>query len=344
MSDRNLFAQQAANRRKSAWLVAGFLLFFAWIGFGGDLAFYLSTRDRPPEEYRHVIPWIGLVAIGFAAVLARTSWTHGARRVLRAAGAWELLEPATPEQKQLRNVVEEMAIAAGLPVPRIWIVQDEDPNAFATGRDPSTAHIAVTEGLLRRLDRDELQGVVAHEMSHIRNYDIRLMTLLAALAGAIVLLSDGARQFLRFGGRVGGRGGRGGRGKGGNPVAVLVLVLWLVSLVIAPLVSSLLSLAVSRKREYLADATGAQLTRNPAALADALEKLDREHGPTRSIARGAAPLCIVDAGHSRFAGSEGVLARFFSSHPPIRTRLVRLRGMAYQAAKQQTRLDAADVA
>ncbi|MGH7559574.1 MAG: M48 family metallopeptidase [Gemmatimonadales bacterium] len=329
MSDQNLFAQQESNKRKSAWLVAGFLLFFAWIGFGGDLALYLGTRDLPPEDYHHVVPWIGLVATTFALVVAWTSWRNGARRVLVAAGAWELVEPATPEQKRLRNVIEEMAIASGLPVPRIWIIPDDDPNAFATGRDPFAAHVAVTEGLLARLDRDELQGVVAHEMSHIRNYDIRLMTLLAALVGAIALLSDGMRQFLRFGG---GRS-RGGK-KGGNPLALVVLALWLISLIVAPIVSSLLSMAVSRKRELLADATGSQLTRNPLALASALEKLAKEHGPTRTIARGAAHMCIVDPGHSRFAESESGLSRLFSSHPPIRIRLARLRAMGYQAVKR----------
>jgi heat shock protein HtpX len=333
VSDQNLFAQQESNKRKSAWLVAGFLLFFAWIGFGGDLALYLGTRENPPEEYRHVIPWIGLLATGFAAVLTATSWKSGAKRVLTATGAWELIEPATDEQKRLRNVVEEMSIASGLPVPRIWIVPDDDPNAFATGRDPFAAHVAVTEGLLKRLDRDELQGVIAHEMSHIRNYDIRLMTLLAALVGAIALLSDAMRQFLRFGGRVGGRG-RGGRGKGGNPIAVVVLVVWLVTLVLAPIVSSLLSMAVSRKREFLADATGAQLTRNPIGLARALEKLAAEHAPTRTIARGAAHMCIVDPGHSKLAEREGFLGHMFASHPPMRVRLARLRAMAYQAEKQ----------
>ncbi len=345
MSDQNLFAQQESNKRKSAWLVAGFLLFFAWIGFGGDLAFYLGTRDRPAEEYRHVIPWIGLLAIGFALIVAASSWRHGARRVLRATGAWELVEPATPEQKRLRNVVEEMAIASGLPVPRVWIVPDGDPNAFATGRDPPGAHVAVTEGLLARLDRDQLQGVIAHEMAHIRNYDIRLMTLLAALVGAIALLSDGMRRFLRFGGRVGGRGRGGGRGKGGNPLAVAVLVLWLLSLVLAPLISSLLSMAVSRKREFLADATGAQLTRNPLALAEALETLAREHAPTRTIARGAAHMCIVDPGHSKLTERDGALAQLLTSHPPIRHRVARLKAMAYQAEKRGEGLpNPADVA
>lgn len=328
--EANLFAQQEANKRKSAWLVAGFILFFAWVGFGGDLAFYLQTRDLPPEQYHHLVPFIGLAASLFSGGTVWFAWRQGARKVLQATGAQELITPATPELKRLDNVVEEMAIAAGLPKPKIWIVPDADPNAFATGNDPLHAHLAVTEGLLGLLDRDQLQGVVAHEMAHIRNYDTRLMTLLAAMVGALVLMSDVMRQFLRFGG--GRRAGRGGR-KGGNPVAAIILVLWLLTLVVAPIVSTILSMAVSRRREYLADATGAQFTRNPLALASALERIEGQPAPSKSIARGAAHLCIVDPRESRFTNREGFLGDLFASHPPMRLRLARLRGMGYAAAK-----------
>ena len=325
MSDANLFAQQQSNKRKSAWLVAGFVLFFAWVGFGGDLAWYLQTRSLPPERYHHVIPFIGLVALLIAGGTCWAAWRTGAKRVLNASRAEELITPATPELQRLDNVVEEMAIASGIPKPKIWIVPDADPNAFATGRDPFAAHIAVTEGLLKVLDRDELQGVVAHEMAHIRTYDIRLMTLLAAMVGSIALMSDLARNFLRFGGR---GSSRGGKGKG-NPVALIVLVLWIISLILAPIISRMLSMAVSRKREYLADATGAQFTRNPLALASALQKIDGSAEATRSIARGAAHLCIVDPAERRIASKEGVLGDLFASHPPMRVRLARLRAMGY---------------
>lgn len=330
MSDSNLFAQQESNKKKSAWLVIGFLLFFAWIGFGGDLALYLETRDYPPERYHHVVPWIGLIAIALAGLITWVAWKKGSGRVLAATGAQELITPATPELQRLDNVVEEMAIAAGLPKPKIWIIPDQDPNAFATGRDPFTAHIAVTEGLLAALDRDELQAVVAHEMSHIRNYDIRLMTLLAAMVGVVALMSDVMRQFLRFGG---GRGGGRGGGKKGNPLALVVLVLWLISLVLAPIITRLLSMGVSRKREFLADATGSQLTRNPLALARALEKIEGAGGATRSIARGVAHLCIIDPGERKLASKEGLLGDLFATHPPMRLRLARLRGMGYAAEK-----------
>ena len=341
MTEANLFAQQEANKRKSAWLVAGFVLFFAWIGFGGDLAWYLQTRSLPPERYHHVIPFIGILASLLAAGTSWAAWRTGAKRVLNASGAQELITPATPELQRLDNVVEEMAIASGVPKPKIWIVPDPDPNAFATGRDPFTAHIAVTEGLLAALDRDELQAVVAHEMSHIRNFDIRLMTLLAAMVGSIALMSDLARNFLRFGGRGGRRSG--GRDKG-NPVALIVLVIWLITLVLAPIISRLLSMAVSRKREYLADATAAQFTRNPLALASALQKIDGAPSATRAIAHGAAHLCIVDPAERKISNREGALGDLFASHPPMRLRLARLRAMGYAAEKQGVPPDAAGIA
>ena len=332
----NLFAQQESNRRRSTWLVVGFIVFFAWVGFGGDLALRLLTADAPPASYRHVIPAIGLFSTIAAAGICWYSWRFGAERVLWSTGAREVLEPATADERQLVNVVEEMAIASGQPKPRVWIVPDDDPNAFATGRDAATASIAVTNGLLRTLAREELQGVIAHEMAHVRNLDIRLMTLLAGVVGAIALMSDGMGRMLR-GSRIGGRGlstgsrGRDG-GKGGNPLAIVVLVLWLLTLVVAPIVSRILAMAVSRKREFLADATGARFTRNPIALASALHKLESEASPTRAITSGAAHLCIVDPSPGVLSNREGFLADTLASHPPIRQRISRLEAMAYGGA------------
>jgi heat shock protein HtpX len=335
----NLFAQQEANRRRSRWLVIGFILFFAWVGFGGDLAFYLMTVDASSNSYHHAIPFIGIFTTLAAGAICWYAWRYGPEKVLWATGAWELIEPATAEQKQLVNVVEEMAIASGLPKPRVWVVPDADPNAFATGRDAATASIAVTEGLLKALSRDELQAVVAHEMAHVRNLDVRLMTLLAGMVGAIALMSDGMGRTL---GRGAGRGislggrrvGRGG-GRGGNPLGIIILVLWLLTLVVAPIISRMLAMAVSRRREYLADATAAQLTRHPMALASALEKLAAASAATQAITRGAAHLCIVDPAPGMLAAKEGFLADFFGSHPPIRQRIIRLQGMGYQQAKRE---------
>ncbi len=332
----NLFEQQESNRRRSFWLVTGFVLFFAWVGFGGDIAWYLMTSGpataEGPAPSPHVVPVVGILTTILAGGICWYSWRKGADRVLWATGAREIFEPTTDLEQRLLNVVEEMSIASGLPRPRVFVVPDQDPNAFATGIEPGKACVAVTQGLLQRLNRDELQAVVAHEMAHVRNLDTRLMTLLAAMVGAIALMSDGMGRILRYG-NVSGRGGS-RSGKGGNPLALVVLVLWVITLILAPVISRLLAMGVSRKREYLADATGAQLTRNPLALAGALEKLAAASEPTRAITRGAAHLCIVDPSPSQLSAREGFLGDVFASHPPIRLRIARLRGMGYQLAKQ----------
>jgi len=339
-SDSNLFAQQKKNRRRSTILVTIFVLFFAWVGFGGDLSFYLYTVEAPQEAYHHTIPWFGIFATVLGLGMAYFAWKRGPKQVLWATGAWELLNPSKPEEQQLVNVIEEMSIASGLPRPKIWVVPDKDPNAFATGVNEHDAHIAVTEGLLATLNRDELQAVVAHEMSHIRNHDVKLMTLLAALVGVMVLISDGAWRFMRFGGARsrGGRSGSGGGGGGGKKggagaLALIILVLWLVSVLLAPIISRLLALGVSRKREFLADATAAQFTRNPAALAAALRKIEDAAAPTKSIKRGTAHLCISDPLGRRISNREGFVANALATHPPMALRIARLKRMAYQYDK-----------
>jgi heat shock protein HtpX len=226
-----------------------------------------------------------------------------------------------------------MAIASGIPKPRVWIVPDEDPNAFATGRDLNTAHVAVTAGLLTQLDRDELQSVVAHEMGHVKNLDVRLMTLLAALVGAVTLAGDFMARMMRGGSRVRGvslgASRRGSGKKGGNPALIVVLVLWLLSWLLAPLITRLLALGVSRKREYLADAMSAQFTRNPGALARALHKIEHAANPTHSMKKGSAHLCIADPLGRRLTNKEGMFAELFGTHPPMAIRVAKLKAMAY---------------
>jgi heat shock protein HtpX len=333
----DLFTQQAANRRRSAWLIVAFIAFFAWLGFGGDWILWQYTLESEPGAYRHTIPYLGFALTGIAVIGASVAWRRGPERVLWSANATEITEPADDAERRLVNVVEEMAIASGLPRPRIWVVPDDDPNAFATGRDPDTAHVAVTRGLLDLLDRDELQGVIAHEMGHVRNLDVRLMTLLAALVGAVALTGDAMARVMRSGGRLHVRSmgrGRGGRGKGGNPVLLVILVLWVLSWLLAPLITRLLALGVSRKREYLADASAAQFTRNPGALARALHKIERAAAPTRTIKRGSAHLCIADPLGRRLTNREGFLAELLGTHPPMAIRVARLKAMAYQDARE----------
>ena len=251
-----------------------------------------------------------------------------------STNAYEVVDPVNDDERRLVNVVEEMAIASGVPKPRVWIVPDEDPNAFATGRDPVTSHVAVTAGLLTQLDQDELQAVVAHEMGHVKNLDVRLMTLLAALVGAVALVGDFMSRMMRGGARVRsgsfGGGRRSGGKKGGNPLLVVVLVLWILSWLLAPLVTRLLALGVSRKREYLADAMSAQFTRNPGALARALHKIEHAAAPTTSMKRGSAHLCIADPLGRRLTNKEGMFAELFGTHPPMAIRVAKLKAMAYQ--------------
>ena len=304
----------------------GFVLFFAWLGFGGDYIWALSRGHHP-------FPWLGILLTIVAIGTAWYSYKTGPEKVLWATGAQELTVPQTDAERQLVNVVEEMAIAAGVPRPRIWIVPDEDPNAFATGHDPRDSHIAVTNGLLRICSRDELQGVIGHELGHVKNLDVRLMTTLAALVGAVLLVRDGMGRMMGRGRLAGRSSGR--RAKDAGPLLAILLALWVISWIIAPLVTQLLAMAVSRRREYLADAMSAQFTRNPLALASALEKIESAVAPTQSIKRGAAHLCIADPLGRRLTNREGWLADTFATHPPMGMRISRLKGMGYAQLKKE---------
>ncbi|MGQ0714030.1 MAG: M48 family metallopeptidase [Gemmatimonadaceae bacterium] len=331
----DLFSQQQANRSRSHWLLVGFVLFFAWLGFGGDLILLEMTQGKPASS-RWDFPIFGVALTSYAAITAFWAWRAGSQAILGSAGSVELKDPVTDQERLLVNVVEEMAIAAGLPRPSIWIIPDADPNTFATGRDERTAAIAVTRGLLDTCTRDELQGVIGHELAHIKNYDARLMTLLAAMVGAITVVSDYAHRvlFQRGSGRALGAIVPRGKKRSGGPLLVILLVLWLLSWLLAPLISRMLALGVSRKREFLADAMSAQFTRNPMGLASALEKIERSHEPTRAITRGAAHLCIADPLGRRVNLREGWLADLWGTHPPMAMRVSRLRAMAFREQKR----------
>jgi heat shock protein HtpX len=335
----DLFSQQQANRSRSHWLIAGFVLFFAWLGFGGDLILLEMSRGEPPGSQWDV-PLFGIALTTLAVGTAFWAWRAGSQAILDSTGANEVKQAVTEWERLLVNVVEEMTIAAGLPRPSIWIIPDGDPNAFATGRDEQTAAIVVTQGLLDTCTRDELQGVIGHELAHIKNYDARLMTLLAAMVGAITVVSDHMHRILFQRGTQRGLGAvvpRGRKKGGGGLLVILLLVLWLLSWLLAPMISRMLALGVSRKREFLADAMSAQFTRNPIALASALDKIERSQGPTRSIARGAAHLCIADPLGRRVNLREGWFADLWGTHPPMAMRVSRLRAMAFREQKRARR-------
>jgi heat shock protein HtpX len=321
LTTRNIYEQQSHNKRLTWLVMFGFVLFLGFLGFGFDY-YYLGLFE---DDF--YFPLGTIVAVIFGSGMALSSYFNGAKSVLAATGAVPA-DPANPADRTLINVVDEMTIASGLPRPQVYIVTDEDPNAFATGRDPQHSYVVVTQGLLDALNREELQGVIAHEMSHIRNYDIRLMTVVAAFVGSIVLLSDTARRSMRFGGGTGRRRSKGGGG--------ILIILWIVAIVLAPLIAQMMAMLVSRKREYLADASGAELTRNPLGLASALRKLESAAAPTTSIKRGAAHLCIVDPLGRNINSKEGFTAELFGTHPPIEKRVLALNAMAYQYQRTPT--------
>jgi len=321
----NIYEQQKRNRRQTFIIMVAFVLFFGFLGYGFDLFFFGVDPFGLVYEEAFGFPLATVVALIVGALFASWGLQSGAKAVLSSAQAYPVPEN-DPRFRTLINVVDEMAIASGLPRPQIFIVPDPDPNAFATGKDPEHSYIAVTEGLIETLNREELQGVIAHEMSHVKNYDIRTMTIVAALVGAIFLLSDGARRMMWFGG---GRGGRRDSRGGAGPVVAILLVVWLIAMILAPIISQLLAMAVSRQREYLADASGAELTRNPLGLAKALEKIESAAAPTKAIKRGSAHLCIVDPLGRKMNFKEGVTAELFGTHPPIHKRIMLLKAMAY---------------
>ena len=297
----------ARNRRNSLLLIAGFLAFvtvfgyiigFAWIGDPVGAIFGLVLA----------------LVVGIISGLA--TYYAGDRMVLAASRAKEITHDDAPI---LFNVVEEMAIASGLPMPKVYIVNDSAPNAFATGRDPEHASVAVTKGLLDKLDRDELQGVIAHEMAHVGNFDIRYAMLVGILVGTTVLISDFFLRGLWFGGGGGGRRG----GGGGGQLQIIMIIVAVVLAILAPIFARLLQLSISRQREYLADATAVRLTRNPKGLADALQKISGDREVLEVANRATAHLYIANPIKKFEKRSKGL----FSTHPPMEERIKILRQM-----------------
>jgi len=329
-------------------IMAAFIGFFLVIGLGFDY-FYLNfspvkTPDyiwndagyHEPRRAAGNIPFGTVIALLVGFGMTANGMMNGAKMVLRSTMA-RPADPGDEKERQLLNVVSEMAVAAGAKAPAAYIVPDRDLNAFAAGINPENSVIAVTEGLLGSLNREELQAVVAHEMSHIRNYDMRLMTVSAALMGAIALLSDLTGRTMRSRSLRGGAVSRsaGSRDRGGaGPVMALAFALWLVLVILAPVISRMLAMAISREREFLADASGVELTRNPLALVSALEKIRAAVTPTYAINNGVAHMCITDPRGSLLEDKAGLAADLFATHPPLQKRILALKVMAYQREQE----------
>ena len=294
----------AVNKRNSLLLIAaflalitvfGYIIGYAWLGNPAEAVFGL------------------VLALVVGTVSGLATYYGGDRMVLAASHAREVTHDEAPV---LFNVVEEMTIAAGLPMPKVYIIDDTAPNAFATGRDPEHASVAVTSGLLEKLNRDELQGVIAHEMSHVGNFDIRYAMLVGILVGTTVLISDFFLRGLWFG------GGRRREG-GGGQAQLIMMAIAIVLAILAPIFARLLQLSISRQREYLADASAVQLTRNPKALADALQKISGDQEVLEVANRATAHLYIVNPIKKFEKRARGL----FSTHPPIEERIKILRSM-----------------
>ncbi len=315
----------ATNKRNSFLLVAVFVLFMtAVVGTLGLATLALVS----PDTVSHLRWGQALVVGGLAAVvsllLALLGYYSGDDMILAVSGAKEIAHADDP---QLFNVVEEMAIAAGLPMPRVYLIDDPAPNAFATGRDPKHASVAITRGLREKLTREELQGVMAHEISHIRNFDIRLMLLMTVLVGTVVMLADLFWQMLRWGPR-GSSDSRRDRDDNSGVIVLVLVVLAIILSILAPILAQIIQFAVSRQREYLADASGVELTRNPLGLAHALRKIDADPNVLKTANRGTAHLYIANP----IKKFEERAHTMFASHPPIADRIRRLEALAHQPA------------
>jgi len=313
----DLYSQQKRNRRLTVVLIAAFFIILAILGLAID-SYTFGTLESTG------LPVATIIALSLASVNGFVAYFYGDSVVLFSLRA-QPIQFENPLHKKLHNVVTEMALASGLPMPKIYVIPDPAPNAFATGRDPRHAVVGVTEGLLENMNREELQAVIAHEMGHIKNQDILLMTVVTVLVGTIVLLSDWAVRAWKYGGI---RTRRSSRSKGMHPLILLIIVLFAL---LAPLLSRIIAMAVSRQREYLADASSAEFTRNPAALANALEKIGKASSPISTAHKGTAHLFISDPLHRGLDNKEGLVADVLSTHPPIDKRIERLRRMAYAA-------------
>jgi heat shock protein HtpX len=296
----SLYSQQEKNIRKT-WILMG-LFFIIIIGIGWAFSWIYGN------------PIILYIAIGFSLLMNFFSYWYSDKIVLKMSGARPIEKKDYPE---LYRIVENLCITAGLPLPKIYIIYDPAPNAFATGRNKEKAVVAVTSGLLERLNRTELEGVIAHELSHIGNRDILISTIVVVLVGFVVLLSDFFLRLTFWGGL---------RDRDRDPrLQIFLLIIGILLAILAPIIATLLQLAISRKREFLADASGALLTRYPEGLASALEKISQYPISMKRANKATAHLYIA----SPFKGKESKswFTKLFMTHPPIEERIKALRGM-----------------
>jgi len=301
----NLYTHKASNTRKTFLLMFVFLILIIGVGY----IFSLVYKN----------PGILYFAAVFSVITAFSSYWWSDKIVTKLTHAKEV---KFDENKELYRVLENLSITAGLPMPKLYLIQEAQPNAFATGRNEKHAVVAVTTGLLEKLDRSELEGVLAHELSHIGNKDMLVMTIAVVLAGTIALASD---IFLRS--RI--YGNRSRSSNNNSQAQGLVMVIAIAAAILAPIAAMMIKMAVSRKREYLADATGALITRYPEGLASALEKIAADPSPMKTAKNATAHLYISNP--LRGKQKKGILSKMFSTHPPASERIARLRNQEIES-------------
>ncbi|MBI4983374.1 M48 family metallopeptidase [Candidatus Woesearchaeota archaeon] len=299
-----IYEEITSNKRKSYLLVFFFMAFVVFIGL--IIGVYWGNQ------------YFGIIlAVIVGMVYFLFSYYSGAQSILTMSGAKEATKP---EYTYLINTVEGLSIAAGLPkVPKVYIIDDSALNAFATGRDPNNSYVCVTTGLLKKMNRQELEGVIAHELSHIKNYDIRVMMLAAVMVGITVLLSDFLLRSFLWGGK--------DRNREGNQLTFILIIMGLVLAVLSPFIGELMKLAISRKREFLADASGALLTRYPKGLADALKKIKNDPDPLVDKANKATAHLFISTPFRHDGKKSTWFQSLFSTHPDINLRIRRLEEM-----------------
>jgi heat shock protein HtpX len=320
-------ALEAANRRETVVLIVVMVLILAALGFGLDV---WSGAIRISHGSVTGFPLLTIFALIFGAVHALISFYGGAQLVLLSVHARPLTADSIQHQTVL-DIINEMAIAARMPPPRAYVMDDPAPNAFATGRDPEHSVICVTQGLIDQMDREELQGVIGHEMSHIRDYDIRTMMMVAVMVGGIAMLSDFFFRMMFYSGGRGGRRSSDSKDDGG--AMVLIYVATLILAVVAPIIAQLVAMGISRQREYLADASSVEFTRNPRALLRALQQIAKSESPLKAGTSGTAHLFIVNPREGVVDDQEGFFDNLLSSHPPLDKRIERLRAMIGPAGR-----------
>ena len=310
----------AKNKRNSFFLIALFMIFFVALGLVIGVAWGGYTDEAgayyPNWAFAMVV---AIIAAVIAFFMTMGSYFAGGNAILAISHAKEIKKSDDP---QLFNVVEELSLAAGQPIPKIYLIDDTAMNAFATGRNPKNASVAITIGLRQKLKRDELQGVMAHEMSHIRNYDILYATMMAVMVGCLVMLCDIFLRSVFWSSVTGGRRRR-SNNEGGGVAQIIMLVVAIVLAVLAPVLAKIIQMSLSRQREYLADAGAVELTRNPDGLANALVRLTDDNEVLEAANRATAPLYIVNPIKKFEERSKNI----FDTHPAIEDRVKRLKSL-----------------